>query len=90
MAGGFAVAVTRWAALFGVHHKRHSEGAEGRGGGVSFNAKTQKTSATGTAHSRRHGNARELLRTSLNGVRSMDTLNKLQVSPSRRPRPPMD
>ena len=32
MAGGFAVAVTRWAALFGVHHKRHSEGAEGRGG----------------------------------------------------------
>ena len=34
MAGGFAVAVTRWAALFGVHHKRHSEGAEGRGGGI--------------------------------------------------------
>ena len=33
MAGGFAVAVARWAALFGVHHKRHSEGAEGRGGG---------------------------------------------------------
>ena len=36
MAGGFAVAVARWAALFGVHHKRHSEGAEGRGGGCIF------------------------------------------------------
>jgi hypothetical protein len=33
MAGGFAVAVTRWAALFGVHHKRHSDGG-GRKGGV--------------------------------------------------------
>ena len=32
VANGFAVAVARWAALFGVHHKRHSEGAEGRGG----------------------------------------------------------